>query len=64
MRPFGFASYTDIRGIVGGVTKTQIARLNEGIDVVVATRRFLEFYLKGALITRKIHAMVLDEGTE
>ena len=62
----GFASHTDIRSValVGGVgPKTQIARLNEGVDVVVATPgRFLELYLKGALITRKIHAMVLDEA--
>lgn len=61
-----FAVHTDIRSLalVGGVgPKTQIAALEDGVDVVVATPgRFLELYLRGALVTKKIHSMVLDEA--
>ena len=61
-----FASHTDIRSLalVGGVgPKTQMASLAQGTDVVVATPgRFMELYLRGALITKKIHSMVLDEA--
>ena len=61
-----FAMNTDIRSIalVGGVgPKTQMASLESGMDVVVATPgRFMELYLRGALITRKIQTMVLDEA--
>ncbi|MGB1100366.1 MAG: DEAD/DEAH box helicase, partial [Flavobacteriales bacterium] len=62
----GFAAYTDIRSLVlvGGVgPKTQIAELEGGCEVVVATPgRFMELYLKGALVTKKLHTMVLDEA--
>lgn len=62
----GFAAYTDIRSLalVGGVgPKTQIAELEAGADVVVATPgRFMELYLRGALLTKKLHALVLDEA--
>ena len=58
--------HTDIRALalVGGVgPKTQIAELEAGTDVVVATPgRFMELYLKGALVTKKLHSMVLDEA--
>ena len=61
-----FAMHTDIRALalVGGVgPKTQIAQLEAGTDVVVATPgRFMELYLKGALVTKKLHSMVLDEA--
>ena len=61
-----FAMHTDIRALalVGGVgPKTQIAELEAGTDVVVATPgRFMELYLKGALVTKKLHSMVLDEA--
>ena len=61
-----FAMHTDIRSIalVGGVgPKSQMANLESGADVVVATPgRFMELYLRGALSTRKIHTMVLDEA--
>ena len=61
-----FAMHTDIRSIalVGGVgPKTQMASLESGADVVVATPgRFMELYLRGALSTRKIQTMVLDEA--
>ena len=62
----GFAAHTDIRSLVlvGGVgPKTQIAELEGGCEVVVATPgRFMELYLKGALVTKKLHTMVLDEA--
>lgn len=61
-----FAVFTDIRSLalVGGVgPKTQIAALELGVDVVVATPgRFLELYLRGALVTKKMTALVLDEA--
>ena len=62
----GFASHTDIRSLVlvGGVgPKTQIAALESGCEIVVATPgRFMELYLRGALVTKRIRAMVLDEA--
>ena len=61
-----FAMHTDIRALalVGGVgPKTQIAELEAGTDVVVATPgRFMTLYFKGALVTKKLHSMVLDEA--
>ena len=61
-----FGAHTDIRAevLVGGIgPKQQMARLEAGVDVVVATPgRFMELYLRGALLTKKIHAMVLDEA--
>ncbi|MGB1384919.1 MAG: DEAD/DEAH box helicase, partial [Flavobacteriales bacterium] len=61
-----FAAFTDIRSLalVGGVgPKTQIAALELGVDVVVATPgRFLELYLRGALVTKKLTSLVLDEA--
>ena len=61
-----FAAHTDIRSLalVGGVgPKNQIAQLEQGTDVVVATPgRFMELYLRGALVTKKLQAMVLDEA--
>jgi len=61
-----FARHTDMRALalVGGVgPKTQIAALSKGAEVVVATPgRFMELYLKGALVVNKLQAMVLDEA--
>jgi ATP-dependent RNA helicase RhlE len=61
-----FAAHTDIRSLalVGGVgPKNQMAELTMGTDVVVATPgRFMELYLRGALVTKKLHSMVLDEA--
>ena len=60
------AMHTDLRTctLVGGVgPKTQMEELNSGVDVVVATPgRFMELYLRGALVTKRIHSMVLDEA--
>ena len=62
----GLAMHTDLRiaALVGGVgPKSQIETLEGGIDVVVATPgRFMELYLRGALVTKKLHSMVLDEA--
>ena len=61
-----FAKYTEIRIVclVGGVgPKAQMAALEDGCDVVVATPgRFMELYLKGALVSKKLHTLVLDEA--
>ena len=60
------AMHTDLRtsSLVGGVgPKTQMEELDAGVDVVVATPgRFMELYLRGALVTKRIHSMVLDEA--
>lgn len=60
------AKYTDLRTIAlyGGVgPKIQIAALETGCDVLVATPgRFLELYLKGAIVTKKLKYLVLDEA--
>jgi ATP-dependent RNA helicase RhlE len=58
--------YTDLRTVAlyGGVgPKTQIAALNEGTDLIIATPgRFMELYLKGELVTKQIKMLVLDEA--
>jgi len=60
------AKNTDLRtlALYGGVgPKTQIAALEVGCDVLVATPgRFLELYLKGAIVTKKLKHLVLDEA--
>lgn len=61
-----FAAYTELRSavLVGGVgPKSQIAQLEKGVEIVIATPgRFMELYLRGVLITKKLHTMVLDEA--
>ncbi|MEX2231871.1 MAG: DEAD/DEAH box helicase [Cyclobacteriaceae bacterium] len=58
--------YTDLRilALYGGVgPKTQIEHLASGVDILIATPgRFMEFYLKGELITKQIKTLVLDEA--
>src|SRR5690606_12892924 len=60
------ARHTDLRvaALYGGTgPSAQIARLEEGVDVVVATPgRFMELYLRGALIPKKIAVLVIDEA--
>lgn len=60
------AKYTDLRigSLYGGVgTKAQIEMLEKGVDILVATPgRFMEIYLKGALSTKLIKTMILDEA--
>ncbi len=61
-----FAKYTDLRTVVvyGGLgPKTQIAALEKGADIVVATPgRFLDLYLAGHIATKSIQFLVLDEA--
>lgn len=60
------AKYTDLRicAIYGGVgPKTQIETLEAGVDIAIATPgRFMEVYLKGAFVTKKLKYLVLDEA--
>ncbi len=60
------AKYTDLRilPVYGGIgPKTQIQRLREGIDILIATPgRFTELYMKGELPTTHIQFLVLDEA--
>ncbi len=60
------AKYTDLRilALYGGVgPKSQIEGILNGVDIVIATPgRFMEFYLKGDLITKQIKTLVLDEA--
>ena len=61
-----FAKYTDLRTVVlyGGLgPKTQIAALEKGADILVATPgRFLDLYLAGHIFTKSIQFLVLDEA--
>ncbi len=58
--------YTDLRhiSIYGGLgPKTQIEKIQKGLDILVATPgRFLDLYLRGEIMTRQIQYMVLDEA--
>lgn len=60
------AKYTDLRFAVlyGGVgPKTQIELLEAGVDIIVATPgRFLDLYQRGAIFTKAIKTLVLDEA--
>ncbi|WP_083422224.1 DEAD/DEAH box helicase [Arsenicibacter rosenii] len=60
------AKYTDLRhtAIYGGLgPKTQIERLKNGIDILVATPgRFMDLYLTGEIVTKEIKTMILDEA--
>lgn len=61
-----FAKYTDLRTVViyGGLgPKTQIAQLEKGVDILVATPgRFLDLYLDGHIVTKSLQFLVLDEA--
>jgi ATP-dependent RNA helicase RhlE len=58
--------FTDIRHVAlfGGLgPKTQIERINRGIDIIVATPgRFLDIYLKGEIVVKELKTLVLDEA--
>lgn len=58
--------YTDVRhlAIYGGLgPKTQIATLQQGVDILVATPgRFMDLYRAGEIVTKEIRTMVLDEA--
>ncbi len=61
-----FARYTDLRYAVvfgGQGAKEQIAAIQEGIDLLVASPgRYLDLYLEGHINARKIKYLVLDEA--
>ncbi|WP_207420418.1 DEAD/DEAH box helicase [Desertivirga brevis] len=61
-----FAKYTDLRTVVlyGGLgPKTQIAELEKGCDIIVATPgRFLDLYLAGNINTKYLQFLVMDEA--
>jgi ATP-dependent RNA helicase RhlE len=58
--------YTDLRVVTlyGGVgPKTQIAQVQAGCDLLIATPgRFMELYLRGEIPTKLIKTLVLDEA--
>ncbi len=62
----GFGKYTDLRYacLFGGLgPKTQIEKLQEGVDIIIATPgRFLDLYKKGEIFPRDIKTMILDEA--
>jgi len=62
----GFGKYTDLRYVClyGGLgPKPQIEKLQEGVDIIIATPgRFNDLYQKGEIYTRDIKTMVLDEA--
>ncbi|MFC0263035.1 DEAD/DEAH box helicase [Fontibacter flavus] len=61
-----FGKYTDLRYVClyGGLgPKTQIEKLQQGVDIVIATPgRFMDLYKKGEIFTKEIKTMVLDEA--
>ncbi len=61
-----FAKYTDLRTVVlyGGLgPKTQIAQLEQGVDILVASPgRFLDLYLAGHIVTKSLQFLVMDEA--
>lgn len=60
------AKYTDLRVLClyGGIgPKTQIEKLKEGVDILVATPgRFMDLYGRGELFVKEIRTMVMDEA--
>jgi ATP-dependent RNA helicase RhlE len=60
------SAYTDLRTLViyGGLgPKMQIAELERGVDILVATPgRFLDLYLAGHITTKQLQVMVMDEA--
>ncbi|WP_192823805.1 DEAD/DEAH box helicase [Rufibacter sp. LB8] len=61
-----FSAYLDVRtvGIYGGVgPKTQVERIQAGIDILVATPgRLMDLYRKGELHLKELKTLVLDEA--
>jgi ATP-dependent RNA helicase RhlE len=60
------SKYTDLRvaGIYGGIgPQTQIAELQKGVDILIATPgRFMEIYLRNELQVKQVKTLVLDEA--
>ncbi|MEO6522330.1 MAG: DEAD/DEAH box helicase [Mucilaginibacter sp.] len=61
-----FAKYTDLRivSLYGGLgPKTQKELMDKGVDIIVATPgRFMDVYLTGHMVTKKLEVLVLDEA--
>jgi len=61
-----FAKYTDLRTVVlyGGLgPKTQIAQIEQGVDILIASPgRFLDLYLAGHIVTKSLQFLVMDEA--
>lgn len=61
-----YSVFTDLRSVAlyGGIGPTsQIKNIKEGVDIVVSTPgRFLDIYLRGELIVKKLKILVLDEA--
>ena len=61
-----FAVNTDLRVVplYGGLgPKTQIAQINNGVDIIVASPgRFMDIYLAGHIVTKSLQILVLDEA--
>src|SRR5690606_7698237 len=60
------ARFTDLRivSLYGGLgPKTQIEKIQAGVDIIVATPgRFLELYARGEMLVKEIKTMVMDEA--
>ncbi len=61
-----FGKYTDLRYVClyGGIgPKTQIEKLQSGVDIVISTPgRFIDLYRKGEIFVKEFKTMVLDEA--
>ncbi|SNS59603.1 ATP-dependent RNA helicase RhlE [Belliella buryatensis] len=61
-----FGKYTDLRYVClyGGIgPKTQIEKLQAGVDIIISTPgRFLDLYKKGEIYVRDLKTMVMDEA--
>ncbi|WP_194776083.1 DEAD/DEAH box helicase [Pararhodonellum marinum] len=61
-----FAKYTDIRfvSLYGGLgPKTQIEKIKQGVDIIIATPgRFLDLYSRGEIYVKSIKTLVMDEA--
>ena len=60
------ASYTNFKRVVlyGGVgPNAQLSQIAEGCDIIISTPgRFMDLYLKGGIVSKKIKHVVLDEA--
>ncbi len=61
-----FGKYTDLRYVClyGGLgPKTQIEKLQQGVDIIISTPgRFIDLYKKGEIFAKEIKTMILDEA--
>lgn len=61
-----YSKYTDLRSLVvfGGIgPKAQAEQMANGVDILIATPgRFMDLYLDGHIVTKKLQVLVLDEA--